>query len=1184
MAPKAPTPRTTRNSRGLRPLPAETPSRVTRRSARRATTPNVANPATPTRPRATNFSAATTTTTTPNPTTAATPATIRRRIFPPPVALPPATPQPAVAPTSPLLRHPRVSSIRGTKRQPSPRTPLYHPQRFLVRWVDRTPPPPVLSTPDSPGHETSRFRARRDQEDEEEFARELYIAIRNDHLMRDCWCGPPTIYNSREDAEEGLGHFRFYTTGPEGKNLRVLQKKDDPRWHCICGQKIHPVYSDLLNANGKRPASDSELDLIAQNEGHETKQSVKKVLPSAEQQEPAEVQSQPQSIWAQARGCVSSLVATMTSPLTNLFGMIRDASYEVVDARSWSARNDTIVVKRIKREAQPKPIPGDQPTNEVDPEFAKLIWAPTPTKRIGYFKLKEFKSGLDDQIAIIDAGKIVGGANIEAIRAQMETGIDEPASIAVHMYEQYLFGPATPELSEADRADQLLKAYRKYQQSLHEARKFLDDIYHPHNFDDIKKRYKSPPRQFPIGNYEFRRTARVTAELMRFLSSLKELFPIPRETLETMSQICVDANAVHKQEMVPSFVESPARDSHTDMPGYFPEDDAVMEPVNLEEMRIEPFYEFRYPSPDSSESEDDLPKNVGVYRKIAKPKGILKPSKKWDAPPSPKHYWPTPLKKRVLAFENPVSRFIPPSHIPARVMTPLEAEQLLQAQRKAEVLKDKYSVRVFESKKTVSRSSNLYPDPANRWSLDGLEKDDEELGLKYHAQKYNTFLNDVKEDLEEREEKKKKKAEEKPEPVPKRDKVLIPAPPRLRTPERKRREIARAAQLNDTLSSPANPSPYVNPFRQKREDEQAEKEASKETKPKISALDLLFNDDEVDELLKISTAKFQELELSKQIEEEFQTALKRKAEEKRQREIEEAALAEKRRLEEERRKKEEERKRLVEKERRIKEERLRKQAEEFLALTGLRAPKRPLIEEMSDEWHDKVDSISAANPTVSLAKTLEGSDLTRRDFEDMLLPPTAWLNDNIIIGSILHVADAINTAKGVPATEPKCAAFTSFFYPRLLSHGAQGCARLLRRANVKKNNFFDIETILVPICQSSHWTLAVLRPGQKTVAHIDSIRGGRGDKAVTDKMLELASYVLEEQYKEDEWKVIDYVAPKQDNGWDCGVFTITNALCVALGVDPNQAYTARQLTAQRRRLAAVLLNGGFKGDFGVDEY
>lgn len=1185
MPSKAPTPRTTRNSRGVRQspavfVPAPSPARATRVSKRASGANTTPFPAIIAGRRALAAAAPVSIPETPTPAPRLLPTatttnddTTRRRIFPPPVALPPQGTTPTT--TNTPLQHPRVASIRGTPAaaDKGPRTPLYHPQRFLTRYVDRTPLPPVLSTPESPaGHETSRFRARRQTEREEEFARELYIAIRNDHLMRDCWCGPPIIFNSREEAEEGRGHFRFYTTGPDDKTLRVIQKKDDPIWHCICGQQLHPVYKDVLNANGKRPATDSELDLIAQNEGLEASETVEKVLPA--QVEEVEAGTQPRSMWQKACGLVNRAVSTMKSPLTSLFGKLREA-YETVDTRRWSSPDDdTIIVKRVKRSVQNPSSPEDQVD---DSEFERLVWASTPIKRVGYFKLQEFKTNLQQQMVILNSGSIIGGRSIAEIQAQIEPGQDLGASIAVHQYQQHLLGPVTSEQSEKQRAENMIDAYEGYMSSLSDTLKFLNDVYSPGFFQDIKRQYKTPPRKLPLGNYMFRRTARVVAEFMCFLHSLKELLPMPRETLEIISKICVDANAVHKQEMVPSFVEVAPSSPSAAMPGYFPEEEQALEDLSIDQLTVEPFYEFRYPSPDPSDSSSPI-RDPGVYRKIAKPKGILKPSKKWEAPPSPKAYVATPEKKRALAFENPVSRFIPPSHIPARVMTPYEAKQLVTAKRTAEILRDKHSIQAFESQKIISRASSAFADPKKRWLLDDLEKDDEELGLSYHAQKYTDFLDGVKEDLEEREEKKKKKEEETREKVPTKYEVQIPMPRRLRTPERKRREAARAAVLNDTLSSPVNPSPYANPFQKKAPEQPLE-----EIKPRPRAVDLLFGDDDDDEL-QISTAKLAELQLARQIREEFQASVKREAEEKRQREIEEAAAAEKRRLEEEQRKKEEARKRKEEEARRKKEEQLRKETEEFARLTGLRRPHRPLISEMSRDWHHRVNDIYNAGPGAPLARTLEGQDLVRRDFEEMLLPPTAWLNDNVIIGSILHVAAAINAAKKAPDNEPKCAAFTSYLYPRIVTHGAKNCGRLLRKANVRKQNFFDIETILVPICEQSHWTLAVIRPGQRTVAHIDSIRGGRGDKAVTDRMLELTQFILEDQFKPEEWKAVNYTAPKQTNGWDCGVFTITNALCIALGVDPNQAYTAGQLTAQRRRLAAVLLNGGFKGDFGLDDY
>nr|6DG4_A Chain A, Ulp1-like SUMO protease [Thermochaetoides thermophila] len=252
-------------------------------------------------------------------------------------------------------------------------------------------------------------------------------------------------------------------------------------------------------------------------------------------------------------------------------------------------------------------------------------------------------------------------------------------------------------------------------------------------------------------------------------------------------------------------------------------------------------------------------------------------------------------------------------------------------------------------------------------------------------------------------------------------------------------------------------------------------------------------------------------------------------------------------------------------------------------MSGLRPPARQLITPLSEEWRSRVEAARNANPATELAKTLEGQPLVRRDFEEKLLPATAWLNDNVIIGAIFYIADYVNTKKGAPNQEPKCTAFTSFFWPRLLSHGPGGCGRLLRRANVRKANFLDIDTILIPICESSHWTLAVIRPGRRTVSHLDSMAAGRGSERVKAKLLELVKFVLEDQFVEAEWQAVDFQAPRQTNGWDCGVFTITNAICLALGVDPAQAYTEAQLPLQRQRIAAVLLNGGFKGDFTLDD-
>ncbi|KAK4239263.1 hypothetical protein C8A03DRAFT_32675 [Achaetomium macrosporum] len=1187
MPAQALTPRTTRNSRGLRrsPVSSVNSGRVSRRSR---TSGNLSSP----RPAQAAALEAVAEEQLATPTRVA---VARPPVFPPPVSLPPATPQIFTPPprTSSPPEHPRISAIRSAsarsaRRFASPRTPVRYPRtpRYLTRFVDVTPTNPPAPGPDSPAYETRLFRQRRDEEGEERFARELWIAIRNDQYMKGCWCGPPNIYNSREEAEVAIGHLRFYVVGSETKNLRVLQRKDDFRWHCSCGNnEYRAVYKNLINANGKRPAEDTEIDLIAQDQGSKSGQPVDRVVPAPNEPPTAEedhsqasgntqqeVPTPAPSMWAQAFNILNRAVVTMGSPLVTLYGKLREQlrvdSYETVDTFRKDAHSGSIIVKRLKHQAPGSSIEQNSPSANCDDGFDELVWADDPMRRIGFERLQGLASTFAGQIENIKAGKVVGGASISDIRKQIQDGQDLGASIAIHMYQEYRHGPTSPDEADDERADKLLNTLVAYQDRLTMTIGFMRNVYDCDLFEELKRRHPEPPRRLRLGNTMFRQNAMMAGEFLCFLRSLDNVCRMDSTALETICQIIVDANAIHKQEMVPSFVEL-KHNPIEDMPGYFPEEKpSILEEVPADELIIEPLYDFKFPEPEPSNWEDQI--EPGDYRLVPKPKGILKPSKEWDVPASPR-YVTTPEKKRKLAFKSPISKFIPPAHIPAKVMTPSEADQIVKAKLKAEVLRDEHSIRMFEASRTVSRQRDITLNFRDRWTLDDLEKDDKEMGLTYHARKYDGFLSDLHDDLEKRAgEDKENRLKPTIKLAPRRRMVQIPLPPLPSTPELRQR----AAHLleNDT-SSPGASSPAVNPLMRPKAEEKPSKPAEK--KPPPRTLEEFFAEDDDD--LEISTAKLQQLQIDRQIREEFETGVQRSIEEKRKRQEEEALREKQRREEEERRRQEEER-------RREQEARRQREDEEFARLTGLRQPTRPLITSLSREWDLRVTNAARANPTAELVKTLEGQPLTRRDFEEKLLPPTAWLNDNVIIGSILHIANYINTVNGATDQEPKCAAFTSYFWPRLLSHGPGGCGRLLRRAGVRKANLLNIDTILIPICAQSHWTLAVIRPSQRTVSHIDSMRAGRGDESVKNKLLELVRFILEDQFVEADWRAVDYEAPRQTNGWDCGVFTITNAMCMALSLNPKYSYTERELTLQRRRLAAVLLNEGFKGEFSLDGF
>ncbi|KAB5585781.1 hypothetical protein GE09DRAFT_37887 [Coniochaeta sp. 2T2.1] len=324
-----------------------------------------------------------------------------------------------------------------------------------------------------------------------------------------------------------------------------------------------------------------------------------------------------------------------------------------------------------------------------------------------------------------------------------------------------------------------------------------------------------------------------------------------------------------------------------------------------------------------------------------------------------------------------------------------------------------------------------------------------------------------------------------------------------------------------------------------------------------------------------------EEELARKAEEERR---QKEEEEGRRREAErlrreEEARRQARRQEEERRRQEQERARAevaaAARRRDAEGERLRKSL-------GLRRPSARIIRSMTSDWTNKVAEARHRPSGQVFATMPDGTPLTSRDLNEKLLPPTAWLNDNVIIASIQHIGSFVNQKAGAPNDNPKCVPFTSYFWPRLESSGPGSVGRLMRRAGVRKDNLLSIETILIPICSGAHWTLGVVKPQQKSVLHMDSLRGGRGDPRVTGKIMDWVKFTLGDLFQEDQWHAVNLEGPTQTNGYDCGMFSILNSLCMALGLDPKESYLPGQLTSAREWIAGVLVNKGFNGEFSLD--
>lgn len=128
---------------------------------------------------------------------------------------------------------------------------------------------------------------------------------------------------------------------------------------------------------------------------------------------------------------------------------------------------------------------------------------------------------------------------------------------------------------------------------------------------------------------------------------------------------------------------------------------------------------------------------------------------------------------------------------------------------------------------------------------------------------------------------------------------------------------------------------------------------------------------------------------------------------------------------------------------------------------------------------------------------------------------------------------------------------------------------LRKKANGEK--MLKLEAIFIPVCQNFHWTLIVVSPMAKTIEYLDSLGGS--PISFVKNIRAWLQLELGKHYVADEWTVPDTACARQHNSFDCGVFTITNAKCIALGLDPT-CYDARDMAVQRRRIAAEIINKG----------
>lgn len=303
------------------------------------------------------------------------------------------------------------------------------------------------------------------------------------------------------------------------------------------------------------------------------------------------------------------------------------------------------------------------------------------------------------------------------------------------------------------------------------------------------------------------------------------------------------------------------------------------------------------------------------------------------------------------------------------------------------------------------------------------------------------------------------------------------------------------------------------------------------------------------------------------------------------------AIERRRKLEEEekervRKLEEEEKERL----RKLEEEQKQKEREEAIEKAKAlrlerRFPSQDIVQPLNPHWEQKVADLQNAGPKKVITTTIGGTELFIPEFQK-LLGAGSWLNDESINGWIEWVVDAANKSAKAEAealgqestTIPKFIAHNSFFFPSLEKKGPESTQGIMRRKKAPGVSLLEIDTVLIPICENSHWTIGVVRPVARTIEYFDSMGGGATGKRFITAMRGWLKFQLGKAYLRKEWTEPKTRCARQNNGWDCGVFVCTNAFCVAKGLDTS-CYVEKHMRLQRKRIAAVLINRGFHNDF-----
>lgn len=163
--------------------------------------------------------------------------------------------------------------------------------------------------------------------------------------------------------------------------------------------------------------------------------------------------------------------------------------------------------------------------------------------------------------------------------------------------------------------------------------------------------------------------------------------------------------------------------------------------------------------------------------------------------------------------------------------------------------------------------------------------------------------------------------------------------------------------------------------------------------------------------------------------------------------------------------------------------------------------------------------------------TILGKDFKR-------LEPKAWLNDEIInsYGILIEQRAQVST------NLPKVKVLNTSFIFNLNKRDFPALRRWFKNDPIQ-----DYDFVILPVHKALHWSCGVLDVKNRGILYLDSLHGKNPDFCNN-----LIDFVHSFE-NEDGWVVVETEGvPKQNNGFDCGVFLAMFMNLCALGLKPAQ--------------------------------